>query len=106
MKIFYKCDVCDRTHDTMYAVGKCESSHTIITPKWYWYVPFVSWCIMIYLISIWIGSAIKHAKWDEEASPFPTLMIENEWKHKWVFLNPIIITMIYCWIIVFNSLHR
>lgn len=106
MKIFYKCDICDRTHDTMYDVGKCESSHTFITPKWYWYVPFVSWFIMIYLLFTQIVEGIKNSKMGEEIPPLPTLTSIKRWQYNWIFMNPIIIAMMYCVIVILIFLHR
>lgn len=43
MKTIYKCEVCDRTHDTTEEANVCETGHNIIEVKWWWLIPFVGW---------------------------------------------------------------
>lgn len=38
MKTIYKCEICDRAHDTAEDASKCENGHTVIKMKWWWLI--------------------------------------------------------------------
>lgn len=65
MKTIYKCEICDRTHDTVEEASKCENGHTVIKMKWWWLIPFVGWFMVPYSLFSKKNAIIKPKNFKE-----------------------------------------
>lgn len=46
MKTIYKCEVCEKTHDSIREANQCENGHIIIRPTTLWFIPVLAWFII------------------------------------------------------------
>lgn len=52
MKTLYQCDVCNSIHTTEEKTLDCEKRHTIITPSWWWVIPFLGFILLIWSVMV------------------------------------------------------
>ncbi len=88
MKTLYRCEVCHDDYDTDVGAMGCENTHNIITPSWWWSIPFVGFIYMTYKVfAVKKGIVIFNSSFLGELLKFS------------IYLGPCVVILITMWLI-------
>jgi hypothetical protein len=88
MKSTFQCDICKRYYDDVNTANSCESTHVIIYPTWFWYIPVVTWFYIPFKVFTTKNSIVFFDKVEPKTS---LQHIQSELKRLWFYFSPFLL---------------